>query len=272
MKNHIMTAIVMAALIGCGSSEKQPEVAPQPFDPTYSNFAAVLQEHVQGELIDYASLAAHRDRLDQFIAELAGLPGIEYVKMNRNQQMALWINAYNGITLRSIIDRYPVKSIKDIDGVWKKKEWDVAGRTITLNGIEHDILRPQFQDPRVHFALNCASIGCPPLPGKVFLASELEQQLDRAAAAFVANPARTWLDTDKAEIHTSELFTWFGEDFIAQFQSTENDLHLSPVDNAVMGLLRRYAGEESSGRLDSVKNWSLVYESWDWSLNDVSKQ
>ena len=272
MKNHVLTALVMAALIGCGSSEKLPQAAPKPFDPTYSNFAAVLQEHVRGELIDYAALASQRNRLDSFIAELAGLSGNEFDKMERDQQMALWINAYNGITLRSIIDHYPVKSIKDIDGVWEKKEWEVAGRKVTLNEIEHDILRPKYKDPRVHFALNCASIGCPPLPGEVFLASELEQQLNRAAAAFVANPARTWFDTDKAEIHTSELFTWFGEDFIAQFQSTETDLHLSPVDNAVMGLLRRYAGEESSDKLDSIKNWSLVYESWDWSLNDVSKQ
>jgi hypothetical protein len=272
MKNHVLAAIMMAALVGCGSSEKKPEVAPKPFNPTYANYAAVLQEYVQGELVDYSSLASHREGLDLFIAELAGLSSQEYSTMNRHQQMALWINAYNGITLRSIIDHYPVKSIKDIDGVWNEKEWDVAGRKVTLNGIENDILRPQYQDPRIHFALNCASIGCPPLPGQPFLPSELEQQLDQVAASFVNNPTRTRFDADKALIHTSELFTWFEEDFITGSQPTEKDQHLSQIDNAVLGFLRTYADEELTGKLDSVEKWSLVYESWDWSLNDVHKQ
>lgn len=271
MKNHVLAVIAMAAMVGCGSSEKKPAMASEPFDPTYASFAAVLQEYVHGELVDYSALASGREGLDRFIAELSGLSSQEFSGMNRNQQMALWINAYNGITLRSIIDHYPVKSIKDIDGVWKKKEWHVAGRTVTLNGIENDILRPQYKDPRVHFALNCASIGCPPLLKQPFLASKLEEQLDWAAASFVKNPARTRFDTDKAEIHTSELFTWFGEDFIAGYQSPENDQHLSPEDNAVLGFLRTFADQESTGKLASVQNWSLVYESWDWSLNDVHK-
>lgn len=151
------------------------------FDHDYATYAAVLRAHVVPPRVDYRALKANRARLDGVVAEFdspaaRGEPG-----WSREQRLAFWINAYNAFTVRAIVDHYPIQSgaltlqprnsIRQIDGVWTTLKWRAAGRTVTLDDIEHRIVRPEFKDARIHFAVNCASIGCPPLAAEPYRAA-----------------------------------------------------------------------------------------------------
>ena len=136
-----------------------------------------------------------------------------------NEQMAYWINAYNAFTVQLIIRYYPLKSIKEIGGKipFINSSWDIkfiqlGGETLDLNNIEHGILRKEFVEPRVHFALNCASFSCPKLRNEAYTAEKLEQQLNDQAKAFINNPEKNILG-DGSSIKISKLFTWFEGDF-----------------------------------------------------------
>ncbi len=156
----VIVALLLVLVTGACETARQQHRS-VPFDPEYTHWTAVLSGFVGGEQVDYTALKADRASLDAFIDQLATISPEELGRMTRDEKMAFWVNAYNGITLRSVVDSYPVSSIKEIDGVWKKQLWLAAGRKLTLDQIEHEILRPEYKDPRVHFAVNCASIGCP---------------------------------------------------------------------------------------------------------------
>ncbi len=141
-------------------------------------FDALLGAHVSASGVDYGGLAGQRAALDAYVGTL---PGVELDGFGRSEQMAFWINAYNALTLTLILDNYPLASIRDLDdgNPWEAHSWTVAGRSVTLNAIEHEILRP-MGDPRIHAAVNCASKGCPPLASDAFTGAGLGAQLDVA--------------------------------------------------------------------------------------------
>ncbi len=135
--------------------------------------------------------------------------------------MALWINAYNAFTIKLILDRYPeIKSIKDIPRRWKLKRWLVGDRRYSLDEIEHEILRKRFEEPRIHFAIVCASISCPDLASEAYVGDRVEAQLDRATRRFLANPDKGFRtgfrrpeSRERPEVHISSIFKWFKKDF-----------------------------------------------------------
>lgn len=139
--------------------------------------------------------------------------------------MAHWINAYNLFTLKAVVDHYPIRgswlsiypknSIRQIDGVWTRLRWNAGGRQVTLDDIEHHLLRPEFTDPRVHFAVNCASIGCPPLAREPFRGEAVGAQLDAAAVRYLAGA--TGLVESGTTLRLSRIFKWYGSDFDATF-------------------------------------------------------
>lgn len=264
--------LAMAGLLlaGCSSSKQDAAVKPSPFDSEYTRYATVLSSYIQGESVDYKALKENRADLDGFIGELAGLTLEEYDEMDRDEKMAMWINAYNGITLRSIIDAYPVASIKDIDGVWESKRWRVAGKKVTLSDIEHNILRPDYDDPRVHFAINRASVGCPPLLNKPFLSEILDRQLDDVAKAFVNNPDRNKINPHINVVSTTEIFKWFKEDFISRYDPVEY-ADLDPADGAALKFIFSYADESIFEFIDESADWTVEYIPCDWSLNDIER-
>ena len=161
------------------------------FDHAHTPYAKVLRQFVQTPFVDYAALKNERSALDASVDAFAQPSIAEEQAWPREQRLAFWINAYNAFTLRAIVDHYPIKgswlslqprnSIRQIDGVWTTIAWQAAGRRVTLDDIEHKILRAQFKEPRIHFAINCASISCPPLPPEPYLAPTLDAQLDAAA-------------------------------------------------------------------------------------------
>ncbi len=205
----------------------------------------------------YADVSA-ADR--QILAEfLEYLQQIRVSSLNPDEQKAYWVNLYNALTVKIILDHYPVKSIMDIDispGVFSKGPWDAKLLTIetekvSLNDIEHRILRPIFQDNRLHYALNCASLGCPNLQPKVFTAANSEELLDAAARAYVNSSRGARLE--KGVLRVSSIYKWFQADF-------------GGSDEGVVRHLVQYA----EGRLaDALRTYSNGLQAeYDWRLNE----
>lgn len=219
-----------------------------------SLYATLLGRYVHNGRVDYQGLQKDEAVLDDYLDVLAA---VDPNALSRKERFAFYINAYNAWTIKLILSRYPnIHSIKELGGLfsspWKKKVARIDGRVLTLDQIEHDILRKQFKDPRIHFAVNCASKGCPPLQGEPFVGERLDRQLDRAAAGFINNPRYNRLEGDILMV--SRIFDWFAEDF----------------NDDVIGFFLLYA--EPSLRQQLKANRSRIrieYLDYDWSLNGI---
>lgn len=203
-------------------------------------------------------LPAEREALGVYLAALAGLPVTTY---RRAEQRAYWINLYNALTVRVVLDHYPVASIRDIAlsgglfsrGPWRKKLTRIEGEDVALDDIEHRILRPFWRDPRVHYALNCAALGCPNLQPRAFTAATAEAMLEDAARGYVNHPRGAQIVDGR--LHVSSIYVWYKEDFGGD-------------DQGVIAHLRRYAAPPLAAALSSQT--SIAGDSYDWSLNDAA--
>ena len=179
-------------------------------------------------------------------------------RYNRDEQMAYWINLYNAVTVKVVLDHFPVASIRDIalppaaagGGPWQAPLVRVLGQRLSLDQIENQILRPLWRDPRVHFAINCASVGCPNLETEPWTGEGLDGRLDRAARRFVGHPRGVRFDGDRLTI--SSLFLWFREDF-------------GGSDAAVLDYLGSHAGTDLAAAL--ADHSGELAGDYDWSLN-----
>ena len=180
--------------------------------PDHQTFEVLLQQYVndQGK-VNYKGLVTDKARLDAYCETLSANPPQE--SWSREAQMAYWINAYNAFTIKLIADHYPTQSIMRFDGgkTWDVRRISIGGKKYSLNNIENDILRPQFKDARIHFAINCAAKGCPPLWNHAYTAENLEETLKMRATAFINNPAFNTIKRDNASV--SKIFEWYGKDF-----------------------------------------------------------
>lgn len=235
------------------------------FDHAYTSYADLLRRHVRAARVDYAALQEDRETLDRAVAAFASPDSAGEPEWSREQRMAFWINAYNAFTLKAIVDHYPIpsNSIRQIDGVWTSLRREAAGRSVTLDEIEHRILRPVFGDARIHFAVNCASIGCPPLAGRPYRAETLDAQLDEAARAFLASAEG--LRMDGGVLRVSSLFQWYGGDFIERFAplvASDRDLQ----ERAILGVIAAY-GPPAAAEMARTGRPAIGFLDWDWSLN-----
>ncbi|HSJ67025.1 MAG TPA: DUF547 domain-containing protein, partial [Anditalea sp.] len=158
-------------------------------------------------------------KLEKYLNVLSTSPPDKNI-WSENEQLAYWINAYNAFTVKLIVDNYPVKSIQDlhplfkiplINTVWHKKFFQIGGEDTSLDQIEHKILRKEFNEPRIHFAINCESVSCPPLRNEAYVAEKLEKQLEEQGRIFINNLPYNKINADKVEI--SSIFKWFKGDF-----------------------------------------------------------
>lgn len=199
--------------------------------------------------------AAARQQLQQYIEGLAAIPISDF---NRSEQQAYWINLYNALTVEVILGDYPVDSIRDIksgifsSGPWGRKLVEVEREKLSLDDIEHRILRPIWKDPRIHYAVNCASIGCPNLLMQAFTASNMEGLLNKAAREYV-NHERGAQVID-GELVVSSIYDWFVEDFGGN-------------DAGVIKHLKQYAGPRLRNQLGSIDR--IDDDAYDWKLNDT---
>jgi hypothetical protein len=244
-------------------------------DHAYSRYADVLRDVVRPPRVDYAALAKERRRLDAAVDVFAQPGADEERAWTRDERLAFWINAYNAFTLRVIVDHYPIRapwltlqprnSIRQIDGVWTKLTWRAAGRSLTLDDIEHKILRPEFKEPRVHFAINCASVGCPPLASDPYRPATLDAQLDAAARRYLASPQGLRIQGDTLLV--SKILEWYGEDFVARFAPDAAGTS-ARLERAVRGVIEQF-GPPAAAELARKPATRIRFLDYDWSLNDV---
>ena len=213
---------------------------------------------------DYAAAKAEQSSgegaVNAYIVAMVDLPISQF---NRDQQLAYWINLYNAQTVKVVLDHYPVTSIRDIDispglfssGPWGKKLITVEGRTLSLDDIEHRILRPIWNDPRIHYAVNCASVGCPALAVDAFQADRIDDQLDQAATDFINHPRAIRPDGEGGFV-LSSLYDWYRDDF-------------GKRDADFISHLLRFAGPELAGILGNGDEFDIAGYEYDWALNDT---
>ena len=209
---------------------------------SHDGFDKLLKQYVASNgMVDYKGLKANRAALDEYTALLA--KAIPAGNWGKNESLAYWINAYNAFTLQLIINNYPLKSIINLDGgkPWDVKRITLAGKKYSLNNIENDIIRPQFKDPRIHFAVNCAAISCPPLANKAFTEDNIEALLNSRTTSFINSSANT-ITENKATV--SKLFDWYKEDF-----------------GNVINFINKYSKTKLASKA------SIAYKDYDWMLN-----
>lgn len=224
----------------------------------------MLSDHVHDGRVDYAAVGTD-PRLPRYLAQLdatdpAGLP-------TEAARLALWINAYNAYTLQLVADAYPVASIRDVSGssrllgwLLKRTPWDirfarVGGVEYTLNEIEHEVLRKRFHEPRLHFAIVCAAVSCPPLRSEAYVPGKLESQLADQARQFLRAGPGNAFDGERRVARLSAIFSWFQEDF-------------GGSDATVLAFVAPYAPEAVQADLAAHSTvWQVKYSDYDWALN-----
>jgi len=222
----------------------------------HRNLDGVLKKYVRpGGWVDYAGLEQSPDRLDAYISSLAQ---VDFEALARDEKLALAINAYNAFTLRLILDHLPLDSIQDIpeDKRWKARRWVLGGKTVSLQDLEDDWLRAGFRDPRIHFAINCASVSCPPLRMEAYRGADIEAQL-RDQADFVHHNRRWFeLDTQSDDLHLTRLYLWYEGDF-------------EQIAGSSLEFAARYSTELRE-RLAANGAPDIGWIEYDWALNDLA--
>lgn len=202
----------------------------------------------------------YRQKLEKYVERLET---ITITNRSRPVQKAYWINLYNALTILVVLEHYPVESIRDIDispgwfssGPWGKKLLTIEGKDVSLNDIEHRILRPIWADPRIHYAVNCASMGCPNLQREAFTAENLNQLLEKGAREYTNHPRGVEIRDN--EVYASSIYGWFQEDF-------------GGSERNVLNHLKKYADKSLRRKLDQFQE---IYDyRYDWTLNDVDER
>jgi len=219
------------------------------FSATAQNLTPVLAQYVTDGQVNYRGLKSDPDPLKDYLKQAGETPEAEFKAWNEKQQLAFLINLYNASTLQLIVDHYPVKSIKKIrqgfKGPWDQSVVPLFGKQITLNTLEHKIIRPTYKDPRAHMALVCAAKGCPILRSEAYTAERMDDQLDDQSRRYLATPAGLVIDRKKGTASISAIFKWYGDDFAS-----------------VPAFIEKYSDE-------NINELKIRYLNYDWSLNEI---
>ena len=251
---------------------------------SHDAFARVLEQYVNGEgRVDYEGLNNDRVTLETYTSALNSLDRKVYEGWSEEAKLAFWMNAYNALTLELIIDRYPIESsffrsvvfpknsIRQIPGAWNKIKFPVMGDELTLDDIEHEVIRKQFDEPRIHMALVCAAISCPTLRNEPYLAERLAEQLDDQSRRFVMDAAKFKIDREKGVVRLSSIFKWYGSDFVGKYGYKENGpsfmARYGYEKGAVLNFAAGYLGAENQNFLTD-ESYKVKYLDYDWTLND----
>ncbi len=250
MKSYHLPLLILI-LLSCGFNKPNTT---QSTPPGHQLWTDLLQKHVrQDGMVDYRGFIKDSTKLNQYLSTLENhIPADNW---SEKEKLAYWINAYNAYTIQLVIRHYPLESIKDISGflsipfvnsAWDIKFIELGGEKLDLNNIEHSILRKEFDEPRIHFAINCASISCPVLRNEAFTADKLEAQLEEQTKIFLNNPEKNRIG--KNEIEISKIFSWFGGDF--------------KKEGTIIDFINPYTATDIS------PGASVKYIDYNWQLND----
>ena len=249
-------------------------------DLIYDN---LLQKYVENGFVNYQGLKRNEAALKNYLKQIELVDQKKFETWSTEEQMAFWINTYNAITLEGILRNYPIQwggmiararfpqnSIRQISGFWDKVFIKVMGKDLTLNDIEHKILRKKFDDPRIHFVIVCASIGCPILENRAFFSENLDQRLEQSTSHFINNGDKVRLDKEKNTIYLSSIFDWYKEDFKASEKGKKKFNKYRDNEQGVMEFVTKYFSE--TGQKYIVQNQPKIkYLDYDWSLNEQKK-
>jgi len=238
------------------SEATQPEAraaAPEPHEvagpPSTEGWAAILEAYVTDDGgFRYEALRSNSEHVAALDAYVAAIAAANPEPWSMDARLAFYINAYNALTIHSVLELWPVTSVMQEDGFFEEREHEVAGETLTLNGLENEVIREGFSEPRIHFAVNCASKGCPPLHGEPFTAENLESNLETLTTEFVRSTTRI----RGRRVQVSQLFEWFEGDF--------------EEAGGVRAFLARYLEGEAKAAVENERTRITHFE-YDWDLN-----
>jgi hypothetical protein len=262
-----------------------PLAALAQFDHSHAAWTALLKRHVvllagaSASQVDYAGLARERAALKNYLDSLSRVTAAEFGGWGRLQRMAFLVNAYNAWTVEKILTRYPrLKSIRDFGTVfgnpWKDRFFTLFGKECHLDRIEHEMLRAPgaYDEPRVHYALNCASVGCPMLREEAYVAARLDVQLEAQARRFLSDRSRNRYDSAKSALEVSRIFDWYQEDWSSSFRGIGAD---APPIDSLPHYFSRYAGlladDPAQRKLIAEQKVGIAYLDYDWGLNDITR-
>lgn len=274
---YVLIVLLLPMLVACASVERLALPKAAPLEGTtltraspppgervdHRDWSAFLARYVAADAngvnrVDYGAVSqADRARLEGYLVDLQA---VDPAQLTRDRQLAYWINLYNAVTVDVVLENYPVSSIRDITngplsfGPWDRPLVQVSGQSLTLNDIEHRIIRPTFDEPRIHYALNCAAVGCPNLMDRAWQANTLERDLAAAEHAYVNDPRGVRFD-EQGRLTLSKIYIWFREDF-------------GPNQKAVIAAIAPAADPALRARLQDTSRVSK-YE-YDWALNDAA--
>ncbi|MCC7123778.1 MAG: DUF547 domain-containing protein [Acidobacteria bacterium] len=275
-----MTRMLLAVVLACAvASGLRAQDAPAPaVDPLHRPFDAILDIYVRDGLVYYNALKLERARFDRYVASLGS---VDVSAWPRERQLAFWINAYNAFVLNTVIDRYPIQgraasyppgSIRQISGAFERRTFRAAGRALTLDQIEKDLIAP-LGDARAVLALGRGALGGGRLHSEAYTAERLDAQLDQAAREVVDRRELVHVDIPNAVVSVSPIFSWREPMFIEQYADKAAPVFASrsPLERAVMALVSPLAVRSEADFLEQ-NNFRMAFHDFDWRLNDLTNR
>ena len=261
----------LPVLVLVGRTYAQPT-----FDHTHAPWTALLKKHVvvlrggQATQVRYAGFSNDRKLLQAYLGTLSAVSESGFKSFSTVQQQAFLINAYNAYTVELILTKYPdLTSIRDLGSLlatpWKRKWVSLLGTTVSLDEIEHEMLRKRgrYDEPRIHFAVNCASIGCPALREEAFVGERLEAQLEEQTVRFLSDRSRNRYNAERARLDVSKIFDWYGEDFRLGHHGIAS----------LPAFFARHADRLADAPADRdrirTQKVEITFLDYDWTLNDA---
>ena len=239
MKNNFLTLLFLIFSVGVLAGVPDAKIS-------HENWDKLLQANVsESGDVNYEGFKSSIAKLDQYLSSLSkASPKSDW---SRNEKLAYWINAYNAFTIKLILNNYPLTSIQEINGgkAWDLKFIEIEGSKYSLNQIENEIIRPQFKEPRIHFAVNCAAKSCPKLNNQAFMPSDLDRQLEKMTVEFVNNSQKNQLKEQSISI--SKIFDWYKQDFTA--------------NGTLIDFLNKYS------EVKIASSASVSFKDYNWELN-----
>lgn len=246
--------LLLCVAVGLGSAH-----AAQGFDQGHGRWGRVLSALVQDGRVDYAKLKAEPGELDAYLKEITAVPAAEFAQWPEADRLALLINLYNAQTLRLIIDHYPLKSIRSIGtlpgAAWRQLIVRQGGRIMTLDHLENKVIRVEYNEPRIHFALVCAAVSCPPLRSEPYTGARLDAQLADQTRVFLATTAINRFDAATGTLHLSPIFKWYAEDF-------------TKPAGSLAAYVKPFLPEAQRTALADPAKVRVKFTDYDWALNE----
>lgn len=248
MKHLSIAALLICLLYAGALAVEKPNI--------HESWNQILAASVRDGVVNYSGLKenqADRKKLDAYLDELCKS---DISAFSRAQRLAFWINAYNAFTIKLILNHYPVRSIKDIPHAWDQKAWCAAGERLSLNDIENIKLRQELKEPRIHFALVCASKGCPDLQTSAYRADSLNKMLDDTARSFFQQPKNFQAEKSGSTVivYLSRIFQWYGNDF-------------GKTDKERIAFMLPFLPKDAAAAITQAQKIEIKYIAYDWSLN-----